>query len=666
MSIPRFSIGSKLLFISMVPLALVVLFFGYNASQLYGQKQNSDYAAVVIELALKLDNIAHQHAVERGLTAGFLGSGGKKGQSALQAQREKADDSVEAYQAFVRDNATAARVSDKIRDLNTVLAQKSRVRNQVDQLSPDSGAFGYYSALNRQVLGDIESLSSLVQQADLRNSLKQLTSLLWLKERAGQSRGLLNGLFSKGAADAVSYAYVYAYINDFNDTLNYLIQQEPFETQADLVALTNSPGYDRVAKIEQAFLDQSETLASINGPEPSQWFAMATERIKAIKALADTQGAYIVNTANNNNQATQARLEQYLILGTLVMVLLVGGLLTLSLRIAMSISARVKMIKNTLDSSIANNDLSLSMTVKGRDEMASIAQGINRYIDWLKQVVTDVNEATDLALSDTKAFSKHADTNMNTMQTQQTQTDTVASAITEISASIEDVAGTCQSISELTKVALDNCEHAKLGSIKTSESVNHLSDKMENSARIMKQLADNSEKIGGISNSIRGIAEQTNLLALNAAIEAARAGEQGRGFAVVADEVRNLAQRTQESTEEIQNIIVVLQSTAQESSEALKESQETVHECLSDSNQSAEKNQDLVEIIHKLNEQMAQISEIANQQSIASVEISSNAEHISSNTHESLDIATQIKTQSDGLSDRLSSLQKKTQVFKLS
>ena len=144
------------------------------------------------------------------------------------------------------------------------------------------------------------------------------------------------------------------------------------------------------------------------------------------------------------------------------------------------------------------------------------------------------------------------------------QTDLVATAVTEMVATVDEIAKNTEDAANKAQLTTENAERGKDGVSSTIEQISVLSSTLEESEHIVSELAKDSHTIGSVLDVIRGIAEQTNLLALNAAIEAARAGEQGRGFAVVADEVRTLASRTQDSTQEIEGIISSLQTRTKE------------------------------------------------------------------------------------------------------
>ncbi len=660
MLLSRYSINSKLVLLSSLPLLALLLVLIYDGMLLYDFQKDSRQTQALIELTHKLDGIAHQHAVERGLTAGFLGSKGRKGKDKVIAQREKADKATEEWHNFLHTNEYAQDIQHTLTDLNQLLEQKEAVRNKVDALSPDNGAFAYYSALNKKALDYVSQLATHIKNESLRNEVIDLNAMLWMKERAGQSRGLLNGIYARGSTNIESYANVYRYINEFDSRLQLLLSHENLHSRDDLLQATETPVFTQVSSIEQRFLGQADSLNAIDGPTSDKWFPLATERIKVLKGVIDEEARFITQQVNQQ----LANSQRYLFGGLIAMLVFVGLLAWLALHISRNISSRIKGISQLLTNSIQNNDLSIQVKDIGSDEIAEIASGIDSYIEWLRDIIDDVKQTTKSAITDTQVFVERAADNIATMEDQQQQTQLVASAITEMSASIDEVSSSCQVVASLSNDVQDNSQEGDKLSEKAADSVGKLSEKITASEQILSQLSSNSEDIGGILDSIRGIAEQTNLLALNAAIEAARAGEQGRGFAVVADEVRNLAQRTQESTEEIQTMISSLQDSAAKASSTMNESKSVVDVCLEDSNNVMEKSQKIYDLIHQVNDQIIQVSSIAEQQSSVSNEIAANAENINTHTEQAVSVATFIDKNSQSLAHKLNELGEHISVFK--
>ncbi|MCP4323288.1 MAG: methyl-accepting chemotaxis protein, partial [Alteromonadales bacterium] len=239
--------------------------------------------------------------------------------------------------------------------------------------------------------------------------------------------------------------------------------------------------------------------------------------------------------------------------------------IALILGVAMNIFTS-KVINNAIDNiqtTIAlialNKDLSLHIESNGKDEISAMGHSINQMVGSFKELISQVNISLNTVNQTTETLSSNIELSNQGIQSQVEETDMVATAVTEMVSTIEEIATNTSNAADKAEQAKTNSDKGQQGVESTITSIRQLSDNLSESQTVVLELAQDSETIGSVLDVIRGIAEQTNLLALNAAIEAARAGEQGRGFAVVADEVRTLATRTQDSTKEIETIISSLQ-----------------------------------------------------------------------------------------------------------
>lgn len=269
----------------------------------------------------------------------------------------------------------------------------------------------------------------------------------------------------------------------------------------------------------------------------------------------------------------------------------------------------------TADSSV------IDLTFLNENQSADQVKSLNKFVKRVAEVIGQVRSTTVAVKERSTALDRSTAELVRALDHQHQRTDSIASAILEMSASIDNVAKRCQTAAELATRADDSSSHGSEASNAIRMNITQLSGQMKQATERVSQLAERSENIGSVLDVIRGVAEQTNLLALNAAIEAARAGEQGRGFAVVADEVRTLASRTQESTEEIQRIIAELQQGSREATAAMQSSYEYVQTSEAQAVKAADLLVEVSRAIDQMNDMSEEIAEATRGQSAASQSI---------------------------------------------
>ncbi len=312
-----------------------------------------------------------------------------------------------------------------------------------------------------------------------------------------------------------------------------------------------------------------------------------------------------------------------------------------------------------------DGDLSQRIAVEGHDEIAQLSQGFNGFIEKIHVSMREVAETSNALQSAANRVAEKASTTHDNSQEQRDQTLQVVAAINEMGATISEIASNASTAADTATDASKNTDTGRDVVNKAKDVIGRLATDMESTGAVVKQLADTTQNIGSILEVIRGISEQTNLLALNAAIEAARAGEQGRGFAVVADEVRNLAGRTASSTDEIQAMINQLQSDAKDAVEAMLAGQLVTQDGVSAADEAVGVLANISERIHDISDRNIQVATATEEQSTVVHAINVNIEEINAINEMTTNTAEQLADASHELKDLSSRLDRMVSSFKL-
>ena len=348
-------------------------------------------------------------------------------------------------------------------------------------------------------------------------------------------------------------------------------------------------------------------------------------------------------------------------LNTVMMVL---ALLGLSYILRRLIIRPVKAVRETVHQIEQQSDLSLRVPVESRDEVGSMAGAINSMMDKFSQIIGGVLGSMEQLVEESQRLAAITGESTSGARKQQMETDQVATAMTEMEQNSHEVANNASQATEVTseadKLALSGGTVVK----ETISSINNLAEEITGASSVVQQLEADSESITRVVEVISTIAEQTNLLALNAAIEAARAGEQGRGFAVVADEVRTLANRTHESTQEIQGMIENLQSQARQAATVMLRSQDHAGRSVQQAEKAGgvlDQITDAVSHVTRMNEQIALA---AREQSTVASEMNRNVVGINEVTVHTANSSQQLSQVSDKLSELAFNLKQMVEQFK--
>ena len=485
-----------------------------------------------------------------------------------------------------------------------------------------------------------------------------------LMENMGQARAVGSGIAAKGEFSQKSYVKISVLLSNIDNYATQLASglaaavAENDVIKRDLGSMieANNKAVSEMKHLLQDELIKPEKITISS----DKVFNIATQAINGSYKLFDTMAPELSKIFHERIEDDVNK--EIIELALVAIVLFLVSYMFVGLY--MSIMDNLQRVGNATQN-MADGNLTTRLTLKGNDEMQIIATDFNKMSEKFEALVQQIVSATSqlaAASEEVAAISQESATNLNN---QRSEIEQVATAMNEMSATVQEVA---RNAGDASGAAANADNEAKAGNSivsQASNSIDELAHEVENASNVINQLADDSDKIGSVLDVIKGIAEQTNLLALNAAIEAARAGEQGRGFAVVADEVRTLAGRTQESTQEIESMIDKLQSGAKNAVSVMESGRKKAGVGVDQTKQAGEALDAITRAVTTISEMNVQIASAAEEQSATTEEMNKNIININQLADETSNSATQSTTASTELSKLATQLQDLVSHFKI-
>ncbi|OOE76491.1 hypothetical protein BZG73_00645 [Salinivibrio siamensis] len=363
-------------------------------------------------------------------------------------------------------------------------------------------------------------------------------------------------------------------------------------------------------------------------------------------------------------QAISQALRQTVMMTGSVVVILALVMTAISLWMNRGIQQRIYRFSEQMAAITQQRDLTLRADENGRDEIAFMAKDVNQMLGSIQTMVLDVSRAIQALNQSAEQVESRTEATGAAMATQLDETTHAATAMNEMESTIRDIAGNTDQAAENARTSLSRAENGQKVVDDTKAMIMTLAETLSNTSNEVLELSKLSETIGSVLDVIKDISEQTNLLALNAAIEAARAGEQGRGFAVVADEVRQLATRTRESTDEISGIITSLQAQTQSVSERMEQSREDGETSVGKVEAASQELSQIMEDMQNIMDMSTHIATAIEQQSSVAKEVNQNVHNIQDIAQNSTERANQNREAAHKVAEEAAHLERAVSEFK--